>query len=120
PEGVGRGAFEPACRAGADAGQYGSLRCSSGHDLGDAVASPQAQQVRCGAAADVDEVHVEQQGRITVAPGSLSEQGEDVCVGAPGEGGLETVTVLAAGARGRGPGGEPGWVGGAATATGTR
>src|SRR5699024_12378214 len=49
-------------------------------------------------------------GRVTVAPGPLPEQGEDMCVGAPGEGGLETVTVLAAVARGRGHEADPGSV----------
>src|SRR5699024_4012468 len=73
--------FEPAVRAGADSGQNGSLSCSSGHDLVDAVASPQAQQVGCGAAADVGEAHVEQRGRVTVAPGPCPNR-ERTCVSA--------------------------------------
>src|SRR5699024_8780079 len=72
---------EPAVRAGAGSGQNGSLSCSSGHDLVDAVASPQAQQVGCGAAADVGEAHVEQQGRVTVAPGPCPNR-ERTCVSA--------------------------------------
>src|SRR5699024_11714564 len=41
----------------------------------------QAQQVGCGAAADVGEAHVEQRGRVTVAPGPCPNR-ERTCVSA--------------------------------------